>query len=535
MGSFSLSPWRLGGLAAFLLLAPAVARAQGNDRSAPTGGRTELMGNTGIALGEDGSAPFMNPATIVRIKDSALAFSVNFFDVDVTNFSNWHQPGNVDATKFGTVALSGTSITSAGFNALPSTLCLFFTLAGATGPSATAPSETSIIARAGRQKLAFCVGTLEAQSANLPAVSFLGKTSAGMTAQAQSVAESWSRVHAGPTYSAAITDNLALGLSLHGVYTQDAFTLDGSSITSEAGGGAVQSSLGVGGSGHSFDFTAILGATYRFDSVTVGLSSQLVPLQVFGSYSGVLHDSYAAVTTNDSTLTAGSGNFSAPPPIRIGIGIGAKRPRFTVEADASFDFPWDSAFSTTLTGNTATLTATGSTTNALSATYTIPSHAVFNAAVGGEYFIAPDFSVLGGFSTNFSSVTGLSPQTTLGNLTPSRTNWLNASIGLGSYGAAGSILIGTVLGFGWGQAMALNPYVLPNSFSVVDTQSYSALFVLAGAVNFKSVGRAVQEVESVVKTGNPDTEVKTPGLPLIGPDAPASPPGPPKPAKEPGQ
>jgi hypothetical protein len=475
------------------------------------------MGNTGIALGEDGSSVFMNPATIVRIHDQSVAFSVNFLDLNVTHAGDWHQPGSVDATKFGNVDLSGTSISTASFNALPSTLCLFFT----TATGASAPDDTSIIGRAGRQKLAFCLGTLESQSAGLPAVSFVGKTSAGTTTQAQSVAESWSRVHAGPTYSIAFTDKLAVGLSLHGVYTQDSFNLDGSSITSEAGGGAVQSSLGAGGNGHSFDFTAILGATYRIGTVTLGLSSQLVPLHVFGSYSGVLNNSYAAVTTNDSTLTVGSGSFSASPPVRIGVGVGTKQTKFTAEADASFDFAWDTAFSTTLTGTKTTLTATGATMAPFSATYTIPSRPVLNAAVGGEYFIAPDFSLLGGFSTNLSSVPGLTPSMTLGNLTPSRTNWLNGSFGIGSYGSAGSILIGAVVGVGWGQTIALNPYVLPNNWAVVDTQAYSALFVLAGAVNFKSMGRAVKEVESVVKTGNPDALPQKPlKLPLIAPETP---------------
>jgi hypothetical protein len=37
--------------------------AQGNDLSAPTGGRSALMGNTGVALARDGAAPFYNPAT----------------------------------------------------------------------------------------------------------------------------------------------------------------------------------------------------------------------------------------------------------------------------------------------------------------------------------------------------------------------------------------------------------------------------------------------------------------------------------------
>ena len=68
------------------------ARAQGNALSSPTGGRTALMGNTGVALAEDGAAPFLNPATIVRIRDEHLAFSVNLFTLGVTHFSGWHQP-----------------------------------------------------------------------------------------------------------------------------------------------------------------------------------------------------------------------------------------------------------------------------------------------------------------------------------------------------------------------------------------------------------------------------------------------------------
>jgi hypothetical protein len=476
------------------------------------------MGNTGVAFGSDGAAAFMNPATIVGIRDQAIAFSVNFLELTDTHTSNWHQPGTVDTSKLGTVNLGGTALSSVGFNALPSTICLFFTLAGPTGHD-----EVSHFAR-GRQKLAICFGTLESQSFGLPAESLLGKTSAGTTSQAQSVAESWNRAQAGPSYSFAVTDEFALGLSLHGVYTQDSFSLDGTSITSEVGGGAVQTALGSGGHGQSFDMTAIVGATYRLGTFTVGLSGQLVPLHVFGNYSGTLHNSYAAATTNEATLTTGSGSFSAPPPIRVGVGVGTKQRRFTAEVDASVDLPSDSAFTTSLTGITTKLAATGAVMTPLAGTYTIPSQPVFNVAVGGEYFVSPSFSVLGGFSTNLSSIPAPAPSMTLGNLTPSRSSWVNASFGIGSYGSAGSILIGAVLGFGWGQATAVNPYVLPNNWAVVDTTSYNALFVLAGAVNTGSVSRAVQEVENVVTTGNPDAIVKAPvkGLPLV-PETPPSP------------
>src|SRR5215471_8877450 len=80
-----------------LLFFSATARAQGNYKSTPTGGRSALLGDTGIALGSDGSSPFLNPATIVRIHDANLAFSVSFFSLGVTSFSAFHQPGAVDA------------------------------------------------------------------------------------------------------------------------------------------------------------------------------------------------------------------------------------------------------------------------------------------------------------------------------------------------------------------------------------------------------------------------------------------------------
>jgi hypothetical protein len=101
------------------------AGAQGNAFSVPLGGRSALMGNTGTALAVDGAAPFLNPASIVRLDAHGFAFSVNFYSYSVTNFSGWHQPGPVDSAKFGNLGLDNTGVTASGFNAVPSTLCVF--------------------------------------------------------------------------------------------------------------------------------------------------------------------------------------------------------------------------------------------------------------------------------------------------------------------------------------------------------------------------------------------------------------------------
>src|SRR4029079_10720322 len=68
------------------------ARAQGRYESALLGGRSALLGGTGVVLGVDGAAPFLNPATLVRIEDRNIAFSSAFFRYAHRKLDLWHQP-----------------------------------------------------------------------------------------------------------------------------------------------------------------------------------------------------------------------------------------------------------------------------------------------------------------------------------------------------------------------------------------------------------------------------------------------------------
>jgi hypothetical protein len=455
------------------------------------------MGNTGVALSRDGSAPFLNPATIVRIDDNSLAFSVNFYTFAATSLAGWHQPAPVDTSRFGNVSLNGSSVSTNGFRVLPSTLCLFFTIRGVTAQG----SDDGGLHR-GRQKLALCFGTTEFEDVVMPALAFQGTTPLGATAQAQSITRNWSRFQAGPTYSISLADDLAVGASVHGIYTSESFSLDSSSITS-AQGGAVQSSLGVGGSAHAFDVVAILGTAYHRGNLTFGASVQAPALHVFGTYDATLQSEYGLGGTDTATLSSGSGSFSAPTPMRFSIGAGAEWRRLVVELDGSFQLPL-SRIGASVNGSTTSLTGGTSSATSFSAVYSLQEHPAWNTALGAEYFVSRSFSLVGGASTSLSTLPSLAPTMSLGNLVQARDSSVSASIGIGSYGGGADILIGAQLGYGWGQSMAVNPYVLPNDWAVVDTRSYSVMLVLAGATDLRAIGRAVEKVQNVVTTGNPE-------------------------------
>ncbi len=482
-----------------MVLVASSAGAQGNDRSAPTGGRSALMGNTGIALGQDGASPFMNPATIVRINDRSLAFSVNFYEFTFTHFSSLHQPGQVSVPTFGNVAFNNTAVDTNNFTGLPSTLCLFFTIAGIT-----AEGEKSGVLHKGRQKLAFCLGTVEQSNVNLAGLAYTGKTSAGTSQQAESFSLTWQRIQVGPTYSVSLTDDFSVGLSVHGAATTDIFTLQGNALTSTTSGASVQSSLGQGGNGHAVDLTAILGATYRIGALTLGASAQAPSIHVFGNYSAEVHSEYAQGQTQSATLTSGSGNFHAAPPVRFALGAGLSLHRLTLEADVSYNVP-ATAINTTLAVTSTTSSGAAAATTSTNATYSAAEQGTVNLALGGEYFFSPGLSVLGGVSTNISTIGSLSQTMTLGNLVQSRTNWANVSFGIGSYGASADVLLGMQLGYGWGDELAVNPLVVPNDWAIVNTQNYSALLILAGSTDLRAIGRAVERVEHMVVTGNPES------------------------------
>lgn len=456
------------------------------------------MGNTGVALGRDGASPFLNPATVVGIDDRRLAFSVNFLALQINHFKDWHQPSGVDP-RFGEVSLDERSISSSRFTAVPSTLCLFLS-ASALKDRTDTPQDDPTPWKGGRQKFAVCLATLESEDLEVPALSVQAATAAGNTAQDASLSRQWNRVHVGPSYSAQVNDKLALGASLHVAYTTLSFVQNAASITSTVDGGALNSSLGTASNGSSIDLTAILGATYELGGVKLGASIQVPSLHLFGHYAATLHQTLDAATSSTATIARGSGSFRAKPPVRLAVGVGKAFERLTLEADASFTFGnHEGLVSSMRVDNTSTVDHV-LTTSSFQATFSTRTLPTLNAAIGGEYFMSERLSLLGGLWTNLSPFAELKPEPapSLGNLVQGRAHRLGLSLGLGSYGEGGELLLGTQLGYGWGQSMVANLYSVPNDWSVVSSTNYSALFILAGSTNLRAIKNAIEGVGRVL-------------------------------------
>lgn len=480
---------------------PSLASAQADERASPLGGRTALMGNTGVALGRDGAAPFVNPATIVGIDDRRIAFSVNFLSIQRHRFGDFHRPAGVDP-RFGSVRLESDTVWSQRITALPDTICLFIAFSALAG-NGNGAKEDPTPWRGGRQKFALCLATIESDETIVPALVARGQTPGGSSTQSTSVARTWKRAQVGPTYSAQINERLSLGASLQGAYTSMSFIHDASSLAVAADGTSLQSALGMAGNGSSLDLTGILGATYDFGALTFGASVQVPAVHLLGSYRATLKRTFNTADESETILATGSGDYRARPPTRISVGVGSRNDTWTVEANASFDFGRSRAIGTTLQMDNVSLSDGMLSSTTTEVSYSTRIQPTVNGSIGGEYFVTPRLSLLGGVFTNLSAVPKLEaqPVPSLGNLLQARSHRVGLALGLGSYGGGGELLFGTQLGYGWGEMLAPNVYSAPPDWSVVKTNSFSALFVLAGATNLRSIKRAIEGVKDAVTPG----------------------------------
>jgi len=474
--------------------AAGTARAQGNYRLAPVGGRTTLVGGTGLAYGHDGASAFLNPATAVRIDDARLSFSVNFYTMTFMFAPAWYRAGGVDPARFGQLDVGSASTSDFEFNVLPSSLCFFFRIGDVPWLAGRASEETRL--RAAR--LGLCFASVQSHTFNFAADQYSHASAAGVTRQAQSVTQSFTRFAAGPTYAMNITDELAFGASLHGSIASHRSLFSAAATSYGSTPEAVQSTFYNGARGDSVQLTATAGMTLRLGRTTIAAALESPSVHVYG-VGAVNRATHFEGSGQGTSTTAATGSFISRTPLRIALGAGIERQWGSVEVNASYHAPLGTAYSAELEGRQ--IDRTGAAVTDLPAKLTLAQRArgVFNVGIGGEVFVLPKVSLLGGASTDISAVSDGSFRGTLMNYYASRTHRVAGSFGIGSHGDGGDLLFGGEASFGWGERLAVSSYQLPPDIATTTHGTWQILFVIAGSTSLKSITRAVRDVKELTE------------------------------------
>jgi len=453
-----------------------------------------MVGGTGVVYGHDGASAFLNPATAVRVDDNRLSFSVNFYQMSFVSAPRWYRPSRVDEARFGRDESPDASLADIEFNALPASICFFFKIADIPWFKGTASKDIRL--RAAR--LGLCFASVQGQTFNFAAESTSDQGPFGVTRQAQTLAQSYGRFSGGPTYAMYITDNLAVGASLHASFASHRGLLSGAASTLGGPGRTISSMLSSAARGDSFQLTATVGATYRYEQQTFGVVVESPSLHIYGVGSANYHTHFEGAGDSTST-TSMRGSFVSRSPTRISIGTGVEKKWGSAELNVSYYAAMSRAYTAELTGTVVRVSGGNATDTETSASISQPTRGVVNIGVGGELYIFPKVSVLGGLATDISAISPGALRPDLLNYFPARNNRYIASLGVGSHGEGGDLLIGSELSVSHGQRLAVNSFELPPNIATTGHTTFQLLFVIAGSTSLKALSRAFRDVREVIK------------------------------------
>jgi hypothetical protein len=455
---------------------PSMAAGQGNYHAAPLGGGAALRGGTGVALGRDGAAPFLNPATIARIEDDRLAFAARFFRISHQTLHDFHQPGPVDPA-LGGFRVEDASLVNTSLDTIPDSTCYFF-----------ARTRGNPDTGAGRSKLALCIGRTEDFSFNARELDFIQQANGWRLDQSQSFREEWSRWKFGPTFAIYLAKSLAVGGSVYLTRTNHQALITHSSVVEDTGAGqAITASYQRISSGSSWDTVADLGVLYEASPTwTLGASLRMPSIHFFGRYAS---SEDARFDDGSATVqhSGGRGTFRTAAPVRVAAGAGAHLGRVRLELDVFFhsgvnelaraDFERSDVDTT---DGLVQRRFDGPSTRVESA------NPVVNAGLGGEYFFRDKVSLVFGVASDLNAVPPLAPADE-DRLFRSRFDAWHAGLGISSYTEHGDVTFGNRLDYMTGELLGVNGFAAPPTPARVGARAWGVMFVIAGRLNVQSL------------------------------------------------
>lgn len=458
------------------------------------GGRSALMGGTGVALGVDGAAPFLNPATITRIVGGRLAFSSRFYRFSEERFSAFHAPSDLDQSDFGPVSFENTDAVHHRLHSVPDSVCYFF------------PIDRAVLLG---QRLSLCLTTTEEQELALTALSYNGSSMGLRLNQRQHFDVDWSRVNIGPTWGAVLTRDLAVGASLLVSFTRYKHAILGSSVLENTVTGAAATSTYESlTSASSWDLAPRIGATYELSQrFSVGASLTLPLVHLLGS----IRQTYLNAHDQSRIQWSGEGSFRAVPPLELRLGVGAEWESFRFELDAFLTAGKSDYVQGELEREEITVEAGQVISrNPSSLSVNESTDTALNLALGAEVFLAERFSLLFGVQTDVNALRELSPASGEARLFRAKLDYFRTGIGICSYTEYGDLMAGLRFDSGTGKASPVNSLANPPALGRSSVQELAFMVVLAGTLNWASINQAVGELHDVVSGDAPPPTAEPP-------------------------
>ncbi len=460
-------------MVALLWCAP--GHAQANYDGVNLGGRTAMMGGAGVARGSDGATAFINPAGLARIPGESFSFQTVAVRLSGRHLSGQFDPSN-------TLGLARTKGDSLSVNILPNTFCLFL-----DGPPREASSPRS------RHKYGVCAADTESDAFLLSSNVREGLLGAQEQGVSHTTRLKWARSTLALSWALQLAPATAIGVTAR---IDNSRLEDQTSVTSYAidGMDARLYTLDHSRVTSSWDASVTVGLSHQLSKVaTIGASLSSPSQHIYGHYQGTM--AFSSAATGEQILVQDVGDFRYNQPTNLRLGVAFAWPIFNFELDASLFAP-SGELATALFNRSVVVSESGVLGPRVQGREQLAEAArpIANIMLGMEAFVAPDFSIIAGAQTDFSALKNRSIRANSeGAANPAdvmfrqRKSGVHASLGVVSYGAAGSLLLGLRGNYSRGELLAGDPGGGTPRLTPISQEEWGVGFVVSGQISFEAV------------------------------------------------
>lgn len=482
-------------VAGWLASVPLSAHAQANYDAALIGGRSSLLGGTGVAAGTDAAAPLQNPATTVDIFGTSFVFSTFFMQL-----LSRHVAVNQDV--IAEIERGASELNETQLRVLPNSTCLFADLARAEGT------------RRGTHKLSVCFAEPERQDFELGSRVLAETVDNRSGYQNRQIAQQFSKRVYAVGWAFAPTERLSIGVTpmLQEVSFRDTETVS-SLISDQPNLADVVGSTGTSTASlltkraAAFGLSALIGVRYLpARHWKMGLSLETPSLHLAGSYSAVRSSESTTDDRAEYLQDEGSARFTYP--LRLAVGLAGLLGKVGFEANAYLHTGRADFASVSSTRDHVQLSGgTFSSIEQSQVSFEERVQPVVNVGVGVEVPLAGDWAFLTGVLTDSS---GLAPRRSGDSvddlLFRSRYDAVHASLGVSWTPRVGSILLGVRGLYGAGEITDTNLSITPPERRAFDQSLWGVSLVISGQITLEMLG-ALDPTGLVEKSvGEPPTE-----------------------------